>query len=291
MSAVATPCRYFPLAICASCGHASADRDNRVVDHDDKVQLEFFGADFVHPSGPFLTLYEAIAARRIYKTLRLKGSSRILEIGPGRGVLMAYLAARGHEVTGLDISPVIAQTILEKYGLTVLTERLSAHLKRSNRERYDVVIMCHVLEHFVEPTNIAEQIFSLLQPGGKLYVAVPNMDSWHSRWAAWPGYALYHWQYFTRRSLARWGEQAGLRIDYLGTYESLSGWANTLGRSVLHYRGQVANVEGSARAVAGWKRHVLEAARLGLGVVLSPIRWAQAWAGRGEELVLIGTKR
>jgi SAM-dependent methyltransferase len=261
-----------------------------MANQDDRLQLEFFGTDFAHTSGPFVKLYEEVAARRIYKALRLKGICRVLEIGPGRGALMAYLSVRGHEVIGLDVSPVIAQTIREKYALTVLTESLSAHLNRSNQKRYDAVIMCHVLEHFVEPMKIAKQVFSLLQTGGQLYVAVPNMDSWHSRWAEWPGYAFYHWQYFTRRSLVRWGEQAGLRINYLGSYESLSGWSNTLGRSMFRYRGQTANSGGSAQVVAGWKRHVLEAARLGLGAVLSPIRWAQAWAGKGEELVLIGTK-
>lgn len=290
LSVISKPCSYFPLTVCASCGHASADRTDRIANQDDRLQLEFFGTDFARTSGPFVKLYEEIAARRIYKALRLMGISRVLEIGPGRGALMAYLSLRGHEVIGLDVSPVIAQTIREKYALTVLTESLSTHLNRSNRKRYDAVIMCHVLEHFVEPMKVAKQVFSLLKSGGQLYVAVPNMDSWHSRWAEWPGYAPYHLQYFTRRSLVRWGEQAGLRINYLGSYESLSGWSNTLGRSLLRYRGQTANSGGSPRVVAGWKRHVLEVARLGLGSVLSPIRRAQAWAGKGEELVLIGTR-
>ena len=290
LSISAKPCRYFQLAICASCGHASAIRDKRWNDGDDRQQLEFFGREFANRSELFLKLYEAIAARRICKALRLNGSKRILEIGPGRGAVMAYLSARGHEVIGLDVSPAIAQSIREKYSLTVLTESLSAHLKQLNNKRYDIVVMCHVLEHFVDPRKVAKQVFSLLNSGGQLYVAVPNMDSWHSHWAGWPGYAHYHSQYFTRRSLVRWGEQAGLRINYLGSYESLSGWVNTLWRSMLGYPGRTAIGGGQHLAGTGWKRNVLEAVRLGLGTALSPIRWAQAWAGKGEELVLIGTK-
>ena len=47
---------------------------------------------------------------------------------------------------------------------------------------------------------------------------------------------------------------------------------------------------GVALRRRGWKRWILESARLLAGVALSPLRWIQAGLGRGEELTAISVR-
>ena len=42
--------------------------------------------------------------------------------------------------------------------------------------RYDIIIMCHVLEHFLEPIATLKQLRSHLTSDGLLYISVPNME-------------------------------------------------------------------------------------------------------------------
>src|SRR5262249_8965693 len=44
-------------------------------------------------------------------------------------------------------------------------------------ESFDVVVMCHVLEHLHDPAAALAEIRRKLNPGGLLYLAVPDMDS------------------------------------------------------------------------------------------------------------------
>src|SRR5258708_28543411 len=144
--------------------------------------------------------------------------------------------------------------------------------------------MCQVLDHFTDPLASLQSARAALKPGGKLYIAVPNMDSWHRHFRGWSGYEPYHVHYFCDASLSLALRQAGFIVRETASFESLTGWANTFMRSLNR---QGARWVGVPARREGWKRWILESARLMMGVVLSPLRWLQARLGRGGELTAI----
>lgn len=104
-----------------------------------------------------------------------------LEIGPGHGLLLyqAISDQRCGSVTGWDLSQTsINQTrqALEALGArgkhpTLLLQDLYA--VDSNSKKFDCVTFSEVLEHLEDPKGAIAKLFSILKPGGRLFVNVP----------------------------------------------------------------------------------------------------------------------
>lgn len=50
------------------------------------------------------------------------------------------------------------------------------------QHRFDAIIFSHVLEHLRDPASLVATSTELLQDGGDLVIAVPNVVSWRQRW-------------------------------------------------------------------------------------------------------------
>src|SRR5262249_53146515 len=73
-------------------------------------------------------------------------------------------------------------------------------------DSFDVVVMSHILEHLPDPMATLKQLRAIMNPGGLLYVAVPDMQSlqfrvFGKRWDVIN--PLVHYQYFNEQSLSR----------------------------------------------------------------------------------------
>lgn len=283
----ATPSIHHQLFRCTTCMHVFVPAATFKADRNRQVQLEYFGESFAAREGFFVAFYERINAGRTARALGRVTGKRLLEIGPGSGAVMARLGRLGSEVQGLDMSPAVARQIERRWGLQVTVGTLAEHVRTVGQKTYDMVVMRHVLEHFTDPYEALKDMHALLKPGGRLYVAVPNMGSWHSRFRGWPGYEPYHVQYFGKQSLAVLLRRSGFQPVRMASYESLTGWTNTVLRS-LTKRESTGGDAGQFRD--NWKRQTLEIARLMAGWVLSPFRWVQSVLGRGEELVVVAEK-
>jgi SAM-dependent methyltransferase len=71
-------------------------------------------------------------------------------------------------------------------------------------ERADLAIAMHVLEHDDDPQALLARMSSLVRPGGKLLIEVPNIDCFWTPffgryWDAW--YLPYHRVHYSRASL------------------------------------------------------------------------------------------
>jgi hypothetical protein len=78
--------------------------------------------------------------------------------------------------------------------------------------------MWDVLEHVPQPAEFLQTAVSLLNPGGHLFVNVPDLDSLQARLLGtrWPLLLPEHLNYFNRSSLAYCGTQAGLVAIHMG---------------------------------------------------------------------------
>lgn len=106
----------------------------------------------------------------------LKGR-RVLELGPGTGVLLVEMARDGYEVIGLELSPPMLRR--EKRRLRKFanaTDRKRVLLLRGRGEAIplaaasvDSVLSTFPTDYIAEPSTIKE-IYRVLRPGGRLIV-------------------------------------------------------------------------------------------------------------------------
>lgn len=103
-----------------------------------------------------------------------RGPGRILDCGCGAGSNAQILQSRGYVVTGITISP-LEQLIAKPYCDRVLIHNLEQGLPADLDNKYDHVLMSHVLEHLNQPNNLLGDVCQILVPNGKIIVALPNV--------------------------------------------------------------------------------------------------------------------
>ena len=124
------------------------------------------------------------------------GSGRLLDIGCGRGDMLRGFASAGHQVSGVDISPDVAEYCEPFDAKVVDLEGDSAPYPKNS---FDFVFSKSVIEHVRDPMQLLETAYELLVPGG---IAVIMTPSWlHHAWG--PFYLDYtHVTPFTAPSLS-----------------------------------------------------------------------------------------
>ena len=96
----------------------------------------------------------------------------------------------GWRVTGVDCAADTVAQLRRSLGVPVLLGSLP-HAELQERS-FDVVTMWHSLEHVHHPLDTLRAARRLLAPGGRLVIAVPNIESTAYRWfgPAWFGLDL-----------------------------------------------------------------------------------------------------
>jgi SAM-dependent methyltransferase len=132
-------------------------------------------------------LVRLVGARHVRMLSRgLAPGARVLDVGCGRGVLLASLADRGFEVHGFEISAAAAAGTDPRADIRVGKDLAEAGYPDA---WFDEVILWHVLEHLPDPRRTLAEIHRILKPSGRLIVAVPNYSSLQARWS---GPAWFH---------------------------------------------------------------------------------------------------
>ncbi len=151
--------------------------------------------------------------RKGRRTLAWHGQGRLLDFGCGGGSFLQRMHRQGWHVMGVDFSPAAVRRVREGLGLPALLGSLPHPDLRPGS--FDVITMWHSLEHVHRPRIVLEEAYRLLAPGGKLLVAVPNVDSlaFRSFGSAW--YALdlpRHLTHFAPWTLHLMLENAGFDV-------------------------------------------------------------------------------
>jgi len=109
---------------------------------------------------------DQMRARLLQNRLKphLRPKARVLDLGGGDGRLVQKLADAGHECCVVDF---ITHPVLG-------VKRLGATVKDLDpAERFDCIVLSHVLEHVAEPAQLIEQLAAFQENGGIFYLEVP----------------------------------------------------------------------------------------------------------------------
>jgi SAM-dependent methyltransferase len=155
--------------------------------------------------------------------LRNRRPGRGLDVGCGRGDLLATLAGRGWEMSGIEPSP-SACTAAARRGLDARCGTLSTVALEPGS--YDAVVFRHSLEHINDPVAALRLVREALMPGGLVLITVPNFGSWQARRFAGHWFHLdvpRHRVHFTAPALERALAAGGLEPVAVSTSSSTVG--------------------------------------------------------------------
>jgi 2-polyprenyl-3-methyl-5-hydroxy-6-metoxy-1,4-benzoquinol methylase len=99
--------------------------------------------------------------------------ANVLDVGCGFGAFLFALKEKGFRKTrGLEFNDAAVKAACEK-GLKVTRDSVEDHAAQM-KGQYDLVTCFQVLEHVSQVQQFIGSLVSLLKPGGKLVIAVPN---------------------------------------------------------------------------------------------------------------------
>ena len=151
----------------------------------------------------------ATAARGLAALEQHVSPGRFLDIGCWTGSMVEAAGPRGWQAEGIDPSA-WAVEVGRSRGLDLRVGDVDA--LRGAGEPYRAAAACDVLEHLTDPAGAVHVIVSRLEPGGALYLTVPDAGSVLARalgrrwWSVLP----MHLHYFTRTSMLLLLGEAGL---------------------------------------------------------------------------------
>lgn len=145
-------------------------------------------------------------------------TGKILDVGCATGEFLSKAREFGYSVEGLELSKWSSE-IARKKGIKVYRILLKS-LASKYSNRYDVITLFGVIEHFENPKKEMEYIKKLLKPGGIIVVWTGDVNSISSRilkrnWWYWQG---QHIQYFSSESLNVLAKKCGIRHLFTKTY-------------------------------------------------------------------------
>ncbi len=176
-------------------------KSNSYVSHGDKKGLLFD------------TIYSSIKRINIsnkYKVLTRHISTKThLDIGCGTGDFLYYLENKGLITQGVEIDD-SARQIAQQKNLDV-----KSNIGDIKDQKFDSISMIHVLEHVHEFDTNIQFVQDHLNPGGILFLALPNYMSQDAQTYGnhWAGYDVpRHLHHFSPKSIETLSERFGLKL-------------------------------------------------------------------------------
>ncbi len=160
--------------------------------------------------------YRARAMAKYIRDLSPSATHRtVLEVGCMFGYLLQELKDE-YKVKGIDIGEDAIRYCKEQ-GLDVRDTSIENFISSSD-EKFDLIVISHVLEHLVQPGQVLMQLRKHLNPGGKIYILVPNYKSitanfFRRYWGWWQ--VPVHVNHFNVKSLTLLAENSGYKSQHI----------------------------------------------------------------------------
>lgn len=103
-----------------------------------------------------------------------KKSGTVLDIGCGLGDLLSVFQENDWQCTGIEFNEFAANYARTSFNLNIVNKSI---YEFDGTDKYDLIMLWGVLEHFYDPSKILKKISELLKDDGILVLEVPSGDS------------------------------------------------------------------------------------------------------------------
>ena len=165
---------YYPTGICIKCGNLQ--------------QASYLNSESLNKfyESHYRDLYKTGSPEQLFLSQYFKAATKIesfigeielkniLEIGSGPGGILKYFEhKKNSKVLGIDLD----QRYLD-YGIKNGLELINSDVETfQSKNKYDLIIVCHVLEHLKNPGDLLKNLKSFLNEEGSIYIEVPSLES------------------------------------------------------------------------------------------------------------------
>jgi 2-polyprenyl-6-hydroxyphenyl methylase/3-demethylubiquinone-9 3-methyltransferase len=194
------------------------------IDEKEIARFESMAHIWWDKNGDYKALHDINELRLDYIDERVVlAGKRVLDVACGGGLLSEAMAARGADVTGIDMGEeaiAVAKLHLKNSGLQVdYRQRTAEDFSASHSHRFDVVTCLELLEHVPSPPSVVAACKRLVKTRGDVFFATINRNPKSFLFAIIGAeYMLglvrkgtHSYRKFIKPSeLKRWGNSAGL---------------------------------------------------------------------------------
>jgi SAM-dependent methyltransferase len=201
---------------CLSCGLVFLKKPPKLEELNKVYNAQYY--ENPYPFGEQALFDSAWRLNRLIQEYKDKGS--ILDIGCGRGHFLYPFKQSGWRTCGIELFPEEAEYARKVFGLDVFTGKVEEAGVYLDDKSFDAIIMNATLEHFIDPDLVLDIAYNKLNPGGILYIWVPNIKSvFHTlnRKKGLKEGVPFHINCFNTRNLRMLVERHNFRIEHLRT--------------------------------------------------------------------------
>ena len=152
------------------------------IDEPSQSEIEFlYNSDFYARNNNII--YKFIDAKMKYaralnrfnyikKFIKKTDNLNVLEIGASNGLLLSIFKKENFNVFGYELNENARKDALKKYDIKMKDDFLKD--KNIDKNKYNIVIMSHILEHFTNPKYILNSVHNFIGGGNDiLFIEIP----------------------------------------------------------------------------------------------------------------------
>lgn len=202
------------VAICRDCGHIQI-HPFFSEEELENINRDFFGKKYLKQG--MGNPDNSVKMNKLGDVLKsyIREGIQVLDVGAGESWAYDFFKGKGCHYWAIEPIDKLAKNIRQKGG-RVIGKSLSEDY-RDYREKFDIIIFRHVLEHLLNPSEALRKVHSLLNPEGVIYLAVPNAEGPFNLFRKGLHTSFFrpvHVSYFCEGNLARLALQVGLEAAY-----------------------------------------------------------------------------
>ena len=202
-----SPCRLivpfvgYDVFSCSKCGLYYAGNIEESMPLDDYYELmsRYEGGNYHSISPDLIELYRHVV-RLIEKTVPLEAD--IMDVGCAFGGLLNELKVAGYcNLYGVEPSQENCDYAMDYYGIQVYQGELGDDIPELRQKKFDIIILCGVLEHLMDIHASIQQCRTMLKQGGRIIIVVPDVSLFCEHKDLYQEFSIEHINYFDKKSL------------------------------------------------------------------------------------------
>ncbi len=207
----------FTIVECENCGFHFTNPIPSI----DKIGHYYQSEEYISHSssrkGLINWLYNVVRNRTLQQKVSWINNAvhgkRLLDVGSGTGHFLRVAQKKGFEGYGIEPDDE-ARRFAHKVNHVRSCDQAELYSLENNS--VDVITMWHVLEHIYDLRKDLARMREILSPGGKMFVAVPNMNAYDARYYEkfWAAYDVpRHLYHFRQQDIAKLFLDMGFQLE------------------------------------------------------------------------------